>query len=208
MKGYTWATQWSLPSDELPKLLVPSYCGYDSWHASAPYWGRMGRSEGWEASKQGFRNFTQTNEYLGASVLLLALIGLTGGCLRLARKKRQKEGGRSDDVAFWSVLGLISLIMALGKYGFLYRLFYELPMMSSIRNPVKFMHLVSLAVSVLCAHGVEDILLIVENEIRRRRWCMVVYRHTIEHRDGDCCDGTRHNVIRQLRPRPGPRSSG
>lgn len=154
--GYDWATQWSLPSDELMKLVVPSYCGYDSWDPVAPYWGRMGRSAGWDVSRQGFRNFTQTNEYLGVVVLILAFVGIAAGAgASGSRGEGCCKGQARGETVFWVGLGLISLLLALGRYGFLYKVFYQLPFMSSIRNPVKFVHLVSLSCSVLSAFGLQ-----------------------------------------------------
>lgn len=134
----------------------------------------MGRSAGWERQKNNpgmFRNFTQTNEYLGVVVFILALCGLAGF---LPRYKQQTLDDDVDspphDGVFWAVLGLVSLLLALGKYGPLYRLFYELPMMSTIRNPVKFMHLVTIAVAMLSAQGAYLVEQLSYKPERDRRW--------------------------------------
>lgn len=151
-ESWEWATQWSLPPGEAMKLICPSYCGWDSWDPEAPYWGEMGRSAGWEKSHQGFRNFTQTNEYLGLITTLLATVGVLSWFLR--RKEAAGGGAASLDVPVWLTIGIVALLLAMGKYFPLYRLFYGLPYMASIRCPVKFMHLVSLSLGVLAAHGV------------------------------------------------------
>lgn len=155
---WEWATQWSLPGDELLKLVVPSYTGWDSWHGEAPYWGRMGRSAGWSPAnpQAGFRNFTQTNEYVGIVVVLLALLGVLGW--RIWPSATDTAGTSADapprgDVWVWLGIALVALLLAMGSDTPLYRLFYSLPMMGSMRNPVKFMHLVSLALAILAAHG-------------------------------------------------------
>ncbi len=165
---WEWATQWSLPSDELVKLVSPSYFGWDSWDEEAPYWGSMGQSAGWKTTGQGFRNFTQTNEYLGIVAVMLALIGV-GGVLAGMGKSGEKR-----EVLMWGGLALVFLVVSLGKYGFLYRLVYSLPVMSSIRNPVKFMHVVSIALAVLTAHGVAVLEALPAKETSARRQIIAV----------------------------------
>jgi len=151
---WEWATQWSLPGDELIKLTCPGYLGWDSWDSVAPYWGRMGRSAEWERTRQGFRNFTQTNEYLGIVAVIFALIG-AGSFLRLkTRQAAPEQKSEMVDTIFWMLLGLVALDCAMGKYGFLYKCLYQMPLFSSIRNPVKFMHVVNIAVAVLGAKGI------------------------------------------------------
>jgi len=55
---------------------------------------------------------------------------------------------------FWMGVLAVSLLLPFGKYGFLYRFFYALPYVSTIRNPAKFCHVLSFATVVLFAHGV------------------------------------------------------
>lgn len=169
---WEWATQWSLPSGELMKLVVPSWCGWDSWDTDAPYWGTMGRTEGWEKHHQGFRNFTQTNEYIGLVVFFLAVVGLAS---RFLNGKARGEEAPVDDRIFWGAAGLIALLLALGKFFPLYRLFYALPMMSSIRNPVKFMHVVSFALAVLAAHGMTVFDRKENSKASRTEWVSVIF---------------------------------
>lgn len=153
---YEWATQWSLPPDEIPKLIAPTYCGLDSWNPIAPYWGRMGQTAGWEMHKQGFMNFTQTNEYIGVTIFILMLGAVIAFVPRFKQKTLELEDEETppNDTIFWLATGIIALFLAFGKYTPLYKVFYSLPMMSSMRNPVKFMHLVALAASILSAQGV------------------------------------------------------
>jgi len=153
-KKWEWATQWSLPDDEVIKLICPSYFGWHSWDEKAPYWGRMGRSAEWEKKHQGFRNFTQTNEYIGIVAVILALIGAGSFIFRSEQNGSGDELISRIDTIFWVIVSLLAIDCALGKYGLLYRFVYELPIMSSIRNPVKFMHVINLALAVLAAKGV------------------------------------------------------
>ncbi len=57
------------------------------------------------------------------------------------------------DIFFWSLVCLLTLLLSFGKHFFLYQLFYSLPMISSIRNPNKFIQVFQLSVAVLCAYG-------------------------------------------------------
>jgi hypothetical protein len=56
---------------------------------------------------------------------------------------------------FWSGAWIVSLLLALGRYGPLYRLFFMIPVASSIRGPAKFTHLVELSTAILCGLGIE-----------------------------------------------------
>ena len=72
----------------------------------------------------------------------------------------EKEKGLA---IFWTIVFLIGLLLSYGRYcdvspgsasGFgPYRIFYHLPMMSDMRNPIKFLYPVMLALSALSALG-------------------------------------------------------
>ena len=65
---------------------------------------------------------------------------------------------------FFALLGSLSILIAFGKYFFLYRMLYDyVPGLSFFRYPVKFLFLGLLPLAVLCAIGVEA----VEERIRR-----------------------------------------
>ena len=172
---WIFATNWSLPPEDLAEFVAPDVHGLDTGHAPAPYWGGIGRSEEWEKTGQGFPNFRQHSIYLGALGVALALFAVVGACFDLrrgplqARSARQlPQGGSQEElsaggdgaggvppglVLFWAGAALVALLLALGRFGFLYRLFYHLPMMDKVRAPVKFVHLAELCVSVLFAFG-------------------------------------------------------
>ncbi len=48
---------------------------------------------------------------------------------------------------------MVTLLLSFGKHFPLYALFYEFPMVSSIRNPNKFLQVFQLAVAILAAYG-------------------------------------------------------
>lgn len=228
---WEYCTQWSLPPDELIELIAPRYFGIRSGEPEGPYWGRMGRSAGWEQTRQGFQNFKLNSEYQGAISIVLALfavmlafVGWRGaepstsagadsgvprkgessrlrhaGCVatpgqggRKARGSRLRHAGgvatpgqgepgaeadvvqmpeaigragdpeemrvlaqRRGDILFWGIATVVALLLSLGKYFPLYALFYQIPGMSSIRNPVKFIHVFQIGIGILAAFGAD-----------------------------------------------------
>ena len=59
-----------------PHSRLPGWTGWRSGDEQGPYWGRMGRSDGYEQTRQGFMNFKLENVYVGAIPLLFAVLGL------------------------------------------------------------------------------------------------------------------------------------
>lgn len=137
---FAWATQWSIPPAETWDLVAGTYFGTSMANPDMPYWGRIGRSEGWERTHQGYRNFRMSAWYAGAipSILLLALV---------PRLWRRRPAARpvgapvpADErglVAVVIVGSLLTLMLSWGKYFPLYRLVWSLPFFGTVRNPDK-----------------------------------------------------------------------
>ena len=157
---WSYCTQWSWPPEETLEWIAPGYYGWRSGEPSGPYWGRLGRSDGWAETRQGFPNFKLETLYLGAfPVVLVALsLFLAFGVRRLDR----------PDVVFWTTAAVLTFLLGLGKFTPLYRLFFELPGMSSIRGPVKFMQVTQFALAILAALGLEGLLRLVLTPDRDR----------------------------------------
>ena len=147
---WEFATQWSWPPEESVDFIAPGYTGWRSGEPEGPYWGRMGRSAGWEQTKQGFQNFKLESQYLGAIPIALAMLAACGAWLAWRRDRSW-----SREIVFWSVVSVVSLFLSFGKYFPLYKLFYMLPAVSSIRNPNKFLQVFQLAVAILAAEGLD-----------------------------------------------------
>lgn len=147
---WEFATQWSWPPDESVDFIAPGYMGWRSGEPEGPYWGRMGRSAGWEQTKQGFQNFKLESQYLGVIPLSLALIAACGAWLGW-----RKDRVWSRELLFWFVVAVGTLLLSFGKYFPLYKLVYMLPAFSSIRNPNKFLQVFQLATAVLAASGLD-----------------------------------------------------
>jgi len=133
---WEFATNWSLPPEDVLEFVWPCVYGIESNHPTKPYWGRMGRSAEWEKTGRGLKNWRQHTVYLGAIQVVLALV-----CVAVFRKTRT--------VWFWMVVGVVSILLALGRYGPLYEVFYGLPLMNKLRCPAKFLHITNVAVCVL-----------------------------------------------------------
>lgn len=133
-EAIAYGTSWSLHPEEAVSLAVPEFVGNSYAEADwtrGTYWGR---------------NALKLNhEYLGITVLVLALFGLLG---HRRRPLRWFMGG----------IGIIWLLYALGAHTPVWRIFYEVvPGMSLFRVPAIAAFLVSFAAVSLFTLGVEDL---------------------------------------------------
>jgi hypothetical protein len=142
---WDYVTQWSFPPEEMIAFVAPGYTGWRSGEPDGPYWGRMGRSPGWEQTKQGFQNFKLENTYLGVIPVAFALFAL----FSCRRSKHRAE------ILFWSGATIVALLLSFGKFFPLYALFYKLPVVSNIRNPNKFLQVFQVCLAILTAYGVD-----------------------------------------------------
>lgn len=157
---WDYCTQWSWPPEETLEWIAPGYFGWRSGEPSGPYWGRLGRSREWASAGQGFMNFKLETLYIGSIPMAFALLGVALG---LAQRGRARA-----DVLFWSAAALVTFILGCGKFTPIYRLFFELPGMSSIRAPVKFMQVTQFALGVLAAYGLHAALQANTGALQRR----------------------------------------
>ena len=133
--GYDEGMSWSLPPEEILTYLVPGLFGFSRQEGGdvplpgqTYYWGRM--------------RFTQTGDYLGLLPLFLIPLPL------LFRRDRITW--------FFTFLLAATLVMALGKYTFVYRFMFEhLPAFSKFRVPKMILFLFAFAAAVLSGRGVD-----------------------------------------------------
>jgi len=155
---WEFTTNWSLPPADMPELILPLFFGTETSDRTAPFWGELGRTLGWEPGRPGFRNYRQHTIYIGLLQVLLAFFAC--GCV-LNRKCRQvvvATGEEKRQILFWSICGIVALSLSLGRYAPFYRAFYALPFAQAIRAPIKILHVVNLAVAILAAYGVTFLL--------------------------------------------------
>ncbi len=172
---WDWATQWSLPKREALGLIIPGLFGYrmdtpallppslQKAYSGGNYWGAVGRDPAWDryfASGQqgqppaGFLRFTGGGNYAGVMVVLVALWATAQG---LRKKDSVFPLEQRRWIGFWSVVALISLLLAFGRFAPFYQFLYMLPYFSTIRNPAKFLHIVDYSLVVLFAYGLHGL---------------------------------------------------
>ncbi|MGO8927285.1 MAG: hypothetical protein ACLQU3_10390 [Limisphaerales bacterium] len=161
---WDWATQWSLPKWETLSFAVPGLFGYRmDTPAGGEYWGAVGRHPAWDRyfknGKQGpppkgLLRFSGGGPYVGVPVLLLAV---WAGVQCLRRKDSAFSLLQRKLLWFWLGVGLISLLLAYGRFAPFYRVLYALPYSSTVRNPVKFIQVLAFSLVVLFAYGVDGL---------------------------------------------------
>lgn len=168
---WDFCTQWSVPPDESVDFIAPGFTGWRSYDPEGPYWGRTGRAADWEKTRQGFPNFRLESIYVGIIPVALAL------CAVFLALRGDFKGVVRADTLFWSAAAVLALLLSFGRYFPLYKLFYLLPGMDSIRNPNKFLHVFQIALAVVTAFGAQALLPVQGAEAglrnRRLRWFAV-----------------------------------
>ncbi len=165
---WEFTTQWSQPPEETFGFAAPGFFGWRSSEPEGPYWGRLGRSAGWEQSGQGLMNFKLDDAYLGIIPIVFALLAVfiamrklayePGGLAEAGLAGPEEARQRRMAILFWAVTALLALLLAMGKFFPLYALFYQLPIVNNIRVPVKFLHVFQIALAILAAYGFDALL--------------------------------------------------
>lgn len=160
---WDWATQWSLPKEETLRLVVPGLFGYrDDTPDGGRYWGSIGRAAEWDRYvkngsngplPKGFIRYSGGGFYAGVAVVLIAV----WAGVQAFRKDSRFSLLQKKWLWFWIGIGMVSLLLAFGRYAPFYRGLYALPYFSTIRNPAKFTHLLSFAVVVMFAYGIDGL---------------------------------------------------
>jgi hypothetical protein len=159
---WNFITQWSMVPREMIDVIAPGYSGWKTGDQEAPYWGAIGRSPEWESTKQGFRNFRLDGIYMGIIPIALAMASVVMAVAGI-RQRRPAD----TVVLFWGVAALAALLLSLGKYSPVYKLFYQLPLVGNIRAPIKFLHNFQVVIGILAAFGVEAIFCGVADDSRK-----------------------------------------
>ncbi|MEI7948385.1 MAG: hypothetical protein WCJ02_16910, partial [bacterium] len=169
---WIFATNWSLPLADCAELLIPGFFGDNAMTPPYPYWGALGRPYRFQKGKM-MPNYRQHTTYLGLVTVFLAIVGVFAW---FSNTRREKVGGRREegesqqselssqqetdyrDVPFWAGVWVVCLILALGRYTPIYRLFYSIPYMDYLRAPVKFLHFTELAGGLLAGFGMQALM--------------------------------------------------
>ncbi len=163
---WDFATSWSMPKRETLALIVPNLYGCSViTPGAANYWGGLGRDPEWdryfESGEKGappqpghFLRHTGRGIYLGSVVVL---IGLWAALQSLRRRDSVYTPVERRVVWFWLTTAIVSLLFAFGRFAPFYQIIYKLPYFSTIRNPDKFLHIVTFSVIFLFAFGVHGL---------------------------------------------------
>jgi hypothetical protein len=172
---WDFATQWSFPKIETFGILVPGLFGYrmdtpndmpdylQNFYKSGAYWGAIGRDPAWDrffaGGKQdspplGTMRFSGDGSYAGVLVILVAFWAMA----QLFRRQNSifPETHRRF-LWFWTVILIISLLLAFGRFAPFYALIYKLPYFSTIRNPNKFLFVFSWTLVIIFAYGIDGL---------------------------------------------------
>jgi hypothetical protein len=132
---WQFTTDWSLPPEDCKDLIIRNAQGCTTYTFDpTPYRGRMGSNT---------VILRQHSIHIFWFNLLLALIAIFYKDTNAPKTNR----------FFWAGLGLITLLLAFGRYTPLYRLLWELPILQNIRAPVKWLHLTGFSVAILAGLG-------------------------------------------------------
>lgn len=142
------ATMWSLPKAETFRVIIPGLFGYrmDTLEGGQ-YWGSVGQSPGVIQTRH-----SGSGVYGGVLVVVVALWGFL-------QSMRERNNPFSDAerrmVWFWSGVMLVSLLLAWGRHAPFYRVLYALPYFSTMRNPIKFMHVFHIGLVIVFGFGLQ-----------------------------------------------------
>ena len=161
---WDWATQWSLPKVEALGLVVPGLFGYRTdTPDGGNYWGATGRHAVWDryfaAGAKGpqpsaLLRYVGGGNYAGVPVVVVAI---WAAAFSFRRKDPIFDPSRRKLIWLWLGVSVVSLLLAFGRFAPFYRLVYALPYFSTVRNPIKFLHVFSLALVILFALGVDGL---------------------------------------------------
>ena len=110
---------------------------------------------------QFLQRHSGSGEYAGIIVVLLA-----AWALFFALQKRANIYSPTERrmILFWTVLAVVSLLLAYGRHAVFYQLIHQLPFFNTMRNPIKFLHPMHLGLIVLCGYGIEGLLRLAKRE--------------------------------------------
>ena len=110
---------------------------------------------------QFLQRHSGSGEYAGIIVVLLAAWALFFALQKQANIYSPTERRM---ILFWTVLAVVSLLLAYGRHAVFYQLIHQLPFLNTMRNPIKFLHPMHLGLIVLCGYGIEGLLRLAKRE--------------------------------------------
>jgi hypothetical protein len=179
-KNWIFCTNWSLPPADAIEFIAPFIYGVETGNKTYPYWGQIGQTYKWEEHHQGLFNLRQHTVYIGAIQLVFAIFALVMLISYYRKKEKTEDTFLSNsknraELLFWLITFIIVLLLSLGRYFPLYKLFYMIPGVNKIRCPIKFLHMCNLAVAILFAYGID---LFTESLKEKKKNVTIVFGYT------------------------------
>jgi len=173
-RRWAGATMWSLPKREILRVIIPGVFGYRmDTPKGGEYWGGVGSdpqipelqkqlsNPDPQAQQQALNYLRQTQwrssgagEYAGMLVVLIAAWAVARSFSRKAQTFSTLE---KKLIWFWAAMFVVGVIFGWGRFAPFYQFFYALPYMSTIRNPMKFMHPGHMTLMILFAYGLQGL---------------------------------------------------
>ena len=171
---WDYATQWSLPKREGLALIVPGLFGYrmdtpqdmsmlGDLYQGGVYWGAAGRDLSWYRyfgsheqgpPPSGPLRFTGGGNYPG---ILVSIVAIWAALQAFRKTNSAFSPANARWVKYWTVVAIVGLLLAFGRFAPFYRIVYALPYFSTIRNPAKFIHVFNWAWVVVFAYGLHGL---------------------------------------------------
>ncbi|MBN8249418.1 MAG: hypothetical protein J0L84_18485, partial [Verrucomicrobia bacterium] len=134
---WDFVTGWSFPKLEVVRIAVPGIMGYRmDTPAGGAYWGNVGQ----DGTPQ--TRFNGGGEYAGVLVLIVAGWAVARAMSRSGRQPYSERERRL--IGFWAVVCGVSLLLSFGRFAPFYQWVYAMPYLSTIRIPMKFLHVMHL----------------------------------------------------------------
>jgi hypothetical protein len=174
-KQWNWATQWSQPKIETLAVFVPGLFGYKldtpnnmemfpDAYEGGNYWGAVGRdpvldqffANGAKGTPPPHQFMRQTGggPYAGILVVLIAVRAIGQSWRRQNSVFGEKQRRM---IWFWTAVLVVALLLCWGRWAPFYAILYQLPYASLVRNPTKFLLVLSWALVILFAYGVDGL---------------------------------------------------
>lgn len=157
---WNFATSWSFPKKEVVRFLVPGIMGYrlDTAEGGA-YWGEVGPTGTAQSRHNG------NGQYPGIILLLVAAWAIARAAI--SGHRQPFSAAERKMIAFFAGGALLSLLIAFGRFAPFYQIVYQLPYFSTIRIPLKFLHVTQFCLLVLFGYGLEGMIRMYAGEGRR-----------------------------------------
>lgn len=173
-KRWVGATLWSLPKREILRVIIPGVFGYrQDTPGGGEYWGGVGSDPGIAEMQQQLKSgdpqvqqqalsYLQNTQWRSSGAgeyagLLVVLVAAWAVARSFSKQAQTYSATEKKLIWFWAAMGFLGVIMAWGRHAPFYQLFYALPYMSTIRNPMKFMHPAHMTLMILFAYGLQGL---------------------------------------------------